>query len=114
MTGGNAIRGTKIGSGPSAESERGEIAPRQRVSYWCENQHESRPSFALGAEIPETWECPHCGLRAGKDRGQPPAAQRIEPYKSHLAYVKERRSDEDGKALLDEALQKLRSRRGES
>jgi len=36
---------------------------------------------------------------------------RNEPYKTHLAYVKERRSDEDGAALLEEALQKLKARR---
>lgn len=113
MTGGNAIRGTRIGSGPSAESERGDTAPRQRVSYWCENNHESRPSFAMDAEVPETWECPRCGLPAGKDQRQPPPAPRAEPYKTHLAYVKERRSEEDGQALLEEALQRLRARRGE-
>jgi hypothetical protein len=29
---------------------------------------------------------------------------KVEPYKTHLAYVKERRSDADGEAILDEAL----------
>ena len=33
-------------------------------------------------------------------------------YKTHLAYVKERRSDEEAKQILDEALQRLRQRRG--
>jgi len=37
---------------------------------------------------------------------------RSEPYKSHLAYVKERRSDADGEAILAEALAKVRQRRG--
>ncbi|MCM3523360.1 RNA polymerase-binding protein RbpA, partial [Curtobacterium sp. P97] len=32
-------------------------------------------------------------------------------YKTHLAYVRERRSDADGAALLEEALSKLRARR---
>ena len=36
---------------------------------------------------------------------------RIEPYKTHLAYVKERRSDADGEAILEEALTKLRNER---
>jgi hypothetical protein len=35
----------------------------------------------------------------------------VEPYKSHLAYVKERRSDADGEALLAEALAKIQDRR---
>ena len=38
----------------------------------------------------------------------PPAPPRVEPYKTHLAYVKERRSDSDGAAILAEALDRLR------
>ena len=91
------------------ESERGESAPRRRVSYWCANAHESRPSFAVDAEEPESWDCPRCGLPAGKNREAPPKALRNEPYKTHLAYVKERRSDKDGKAILEEALERLRN-----
>lgn len=115
MAGGNAIRGSRVGAGPMGEAERGDTAPRVRVSYWCANGHESRPSFAEepGVEPPETWDCPRCGLPAGQDRDNPPAAPRTEPYKTHLAYVKERRTDEDGEALLTEALEALRKRRGE-
>ena len=94
------------------ESERGEAAPRRRVSYWCANGHESRPSFALDAEEPESWDCPRCGLPAGQDQRNPPPAPRNEPYKTHLAYVRERRTDADGDALLEEALTRLRARRG--
>ncbi|MQA63157.1 MAG: RNA polymerase-binding protein RbpA [Actinophytocola sp.] len=111
MVGGNAIRGTRIGAGPMGESERGETAPRLSVSYFCANGHEAKPSFAMDAEVPEEWECPNCGLPAGQDSANPPEARRIEPYKSHLAYVKERRSDEDGEAILAEALERLRQRR---
>ena len=113
MTGGNAIRGTRVGSGPAiSESERGETAPRKRVDYWCANGHRARPSFAVDAEVPEEWDCPRCGLPAGLDPENPPAARRNEPYKSHLAYVKERRSDADGMAILEEALTKLKERQG--
>ena len=111
MSGGNAIRGTRVGAGPMGESERGESAPRRRVSYWCANGHESRPSFAVDAEVPENWDCPRCGLPAGRDEQTPPAPPRNEPYKTHLAYVKERRSDADGEAILEEALAKLRRQR---
>ena len=45
------------------------------------------------------------------DPSQPPAPPRNEPYKTHLAYVKERRSEADGEAILAEALSKIRSRR---
>ncbi|MGH3949838.1 MAG: RNA polymerase-binding protein RbpA [Pseudonocardiaceae bacterium] len=111
MVGGNAIRGTRIGAGPMGESERGESAPRHSVSYWCANGHESRPSFAMEAEFPDEWDCVRCGLPAGKDSQNPPPARRSEPYKSHLAYVKERRSDADGETILAEALERLRRRR---
>jgi hypothetical protein len=93
------------------ESERGETAPRHRVSYWCANGHESRPSFAVEAEEPELWDCPRCGFPAGRNAQQPPDAPRNEPYKTHLAYVKERRSDADGEAILAEALARLKESR---
>lgn len=96
------------------ETERGDYAARVWVSYWCCNGHETRPSFSDEAliDIPETWDCPRCGSPAGQDREAPPAPNRNEPYKTHLAYVKERRSSEDGDALLSEALAALRARRG--
>ena len=113
MAGGNAIRGSRVGAGPMGETERGDTAPRRRVSYWCSNGHETAPSFAQehGSEVPELWDCPRCGYPAGQDRENPPVPPRNEPYKTHLAYVKERRSDEDGAAILETALAKHRSKR---
>jgi hypothetical protein len=108
---GNAIRGTRVGSGPMRWAERGDQAPRRAVTYWCANGHEIRPSFAAEVVPPATWECPRCGLPGGPDRDHPPARPRSEPYKSHLAYVKERRSDADADAILAEALAELRQRR---
>ncbi|MFJ1754399.1 RNA polymerase-binding protein RbpA [Kitasatospora sp. NPDC088134] len=90
------------------EAERGESAPRNRISFWCANKHETRPSFAAEAAVPETWDCPRCGFPAGQDEHNPPAPARNEPYKTHLAYVRERRTDADGEAILAEALAKLR------
>ena len=111
MAGGNAIRGTRVGAGPMGEAERGESAPRRRIAFFCANGHETRPAFAADATEPDSWECPRCGLPAGRDRQNPPEPPRTEPYKTHLAYVRERRSDSDGDAILDEALTKLRDRR---
>lgn len=111
MAGGNAIRGSRVGAGPMGEAERGDAAPRVQVTYFCEQGHESNPSFAAEAVVPESWDCPRCGLPASQDRDNPPPAPRNEPYKTHLAYVKERRSEADGAAILDEALQALRKRR---
>jgi rubredoxin len=116
MASGNAIRGSRVGAGPMGEAERGDAAPRIFVSYWCANGHETRPSFAEepGLVLPDTWDCPRCGYPAGRESTTPPNAPRNEPYKTHLAYVKERRSDADGAAILEEALAKLKARRGES
>jgi hypothetical protein len=108
---GNAIRGSRVGAGPMGEAERGDAAPRVWVSFYCANQHESRPSFATDVAVPDQWDCPRCGFPAGKDSQNPPAPPRNEPYKTHLAYVKERRSDADGEAILEEALAKLRAER---
>lgn len=116
MPGPHAIRGARIGAGPMGEEVRGQAAPRFQVSYWCAGGHETRPSFVRqdDIEIPETWDCPRCGLPAGQDREHPPSAPSMRPYKTHMAYVKERRSDAEGEAILDEALTVLRTRRGES
>ncbi|HVE74830.1 MAG TPA: RNA polymerase-binding protein RbpA [Mycobacteriales bacterium] len=110
MVGGNAIRGSRVGAGPMGEAERGEAAPRRRIGFWCANAHETRPSFSDEAAIPETWDCPRCGLPAGRDKDNPPAPPKNEPYKTHLAYVRERRNQEDGDAILAEALAKLRGK----
>jgi hypothetical protein len=94
------------------ESERGDSAPRRRIEFFCANGHATRPAFAADAAEPDSWECPSCGLPAGRDRENPPEPPHVEPYKTHLAYVRERRTDSDGDAILDEALSKLRDRRG--
>lgn len=114
MASGSAIRGSRVGAGPMGEAERGDAAPRIWISYWCANGHVTKPSFAeeVAEDAPVTWDCPRCGLPAGQDEASPPSAVRNEPYKTHLAYVKERRSAEDGEAILDEALAALRARRG--
>lgn len=113
MAGGNAIRGSRVGAGPLGEQERGESAPRQMVSYYCARGHITSPSFAIAedSEVPVEWDCPKCGLPAGLDADNPPEPLRNEPYKTHLAYVKERRTNAEGEALLDEALEALRARR---
>src|SRR4051794_9372493 len=109
--GGNAIRGSRVGAGPMGEAERGEAAPRQAVTYFCSHEHRSVVTFAVDAVVPESWDCPKCGLPASLDSENPPPAPKIEPYKTHLAYVKERRSDAEAESILDEAIQLLRSRR---
>jgi len=81
------------------------------VVYFCSHQHESVITFAVEAQIPESWDCPRCGLPASLDSENPPPPRKIEPYKTHLAYVKERRSDKEAADILDEAIATLRAKR---
>jgi len=115
VSGGSAIRGSRVGSGPMGEQDRGVHAERITISYWDALGNETVRHFAANLpedEIPETIDSPASGLPAGRDKNNPPAMAKNEPYKTHLAYVKERRSEEEAEQILDEALQKLRQRRG--
>ena len=104
------IKGARIGSGPMGEPERGDLAPRRAVSFWCGNGHHSKPVFAIEAEVPALWDCPRCGLPAGQDPDDTPVASGTTPFLTHMGYVRQRRSQEDGEILLNEALAKLRGK----
>lgn len=106
-----AIRGSRIGAGPMGEAERGEAAPRQAVTFFCVNDHTTVLQFSIEADVPDGWDCPRCGMPASVDEENRPTAPKIEPYKTHLAYVKERRTDDEAQEILTEALELLRSRR---
>jgi len=113
-TGGNAIRGSRIGAGPMGEADRGFKADRVTLTYYCTNGHEHTRSFAASIEpeeIPLELDCPSCGLPSGQDKANPPVVAKHEPYKTHLAYVKERRTEEEATALLEEAVNAVRERR---
>ena len=93
------------------EAERGEAAPRKAITYFCAHEHRTVITFAVEATPPDSWDCPKCGLPAGLDAENAPPAPKIEPYKTHLAYVKERRSEAEAEDILEEAISLLRSRR---
>lgn len=114
--GSNAIRGTRVGAGPMGEQDHGFHAERITVSYWDALGNETVRHFAADVaeeEIPEQIDCPQSGLPAGRDKNNPPQLGKVEPYKTHLAYVKERRTEEEAESLLEDALQAVRARRGE-
>jgi hypothetical protein len=50
-------------------------------------------------------------IRANQHKDSPPDPPKNEPYKTHLAYVRERRDADDGEAILNEALEALRNRK---
>ncbi len=118
---GHAFKGSRIGadhrstaSGRHLEAERKtKAADRTLVSYWCIDGHETRPTFAKlsDPEIPEIWECGRCGRPAGRSPGADLNLDNDEPFKSHLQYAKERRSEAEALQVLEDALNKLRSTR---
>jgi len=113
-TGGAAIRGSRVGAGPMGEQDRGFKAERFTMNYYCAAGHSYSPQYALNVDpgdIPEIIDCPNCGLPAGQDKANPPVIAKHEPYKTHLAYVKERRTLKEAKELLDEAVAAVRVRR---
>jgi len=117
VSGGSAIRGSRVGSGPMGEQDRGVHAERIAVSYWDAQGNETVRYFAANLpeeEIPAVIDSPTTGLPAGRDRENPPQLAKNEPYKTHLAYVKERRTEAEAKQILEDALEKLRERRGTS
>lgn len=107
----SGIRGSRIGAGPMGESERGSTVERVAVTFWCGSGHGTQTNFAVSAEIPEIWDCHACGQPAGMDPDNPPVTAPQTPFKTHLAYVRERRSDADAEILLAEALARLRQAR---
>ena len=111
MAGGSAIRGSRVGAGPMGEAERGESAPRRRIPFWCANGHETRSPSPRRPPSRRPGTARAAACRPGSEQNPPPAP-RNEPYKTHLAYVRERRTDADGEAILEEALTRLHQRRG--
>ena len=111
MSRSNGVRGSRIGAGPMGESDRGNTVERVVVTFWCADGHATRAVFAAEAVAPESWECRECRQPAGPDRDNPPSATPAAPFKTHLEYVRERRSDADGEKLLTEALARFRQGR---
>ena len=81
---GNAIRGSRVGAGgggfgadPVGGPDSGCPAPRQAVTYFCSHDHRSVVTFAIEAAVPESWDCPKCGLPASLDSENPPPAPKI-------------------------------------
>jgi hypothetical protein len=96
------------------ESDRGFQAEQIVRYYYCINQHTQTVRFAANVEaeeIPAEMDCPNCGFPAGQDKDNPPIVAKHEPYKTHLAYVKERRTEAEAKELLEEAVAAVRERR---
>jgi hypothetical protein len=76
--------------------------------------HETRPVFLKlpDDQIPEVWDCRQCGRPASRNPGAGVSGEaQEEGFKTHLEYVKERRSSQDAEDVLAGALQRLRASR---
>lgn len=109
MARGSAVRGSRIGAGPAGESERGVAVERVAVTFWCASGHWTPLTFAAAAELPLTWDCHRCGGPAGLDPDTPAHPASAASFKTHLACVRDRRSDADADGILAEALAQLRA-----
>jgi hypothetical protein len=114
----SGFRGTRAGvtagTGTSLQAaDQGSSLPRIRVSYWCAKGHETQLVFLKlpADQIPAVWDCRRCGTAAAKDGVAAADLETFDDgYKSHLEYVKERRSSQDAEDLLAGAVEKLRAR----
>jgi hypothetical protein len=85
-----------------------DLADRVSMTFSCEFGHRFEPVFSVEAEIPEVWECPHCGRMASHD--QAPLPSPTSPSrKTHWAMVCERRTTEELAASLKTRLETLRA-----
>lgn len=90
VSGGSAIRGSRVGSGPMGEQDRGIHAERIAVSYWDALGNETVRYFAANLtdeEIPDVIDSPQSGLPAGRDKDNPPALAKNEPYCLSLIHI---------------------------
>ena len=115
----SGFRGTRAGAAEGSSPKNqpdsaGESLPRIRVSYMCAKGHETRPVFVKlpDDQIPVVWDCRRCGATATRGQGQPEHQEEPEDgFKTHLEYVKERRSSQDAEDVLAGALERLRAGR---
>jgi hypothetical protein len=112
-----AVRGTRVGAQASGETGKTAQVEKVQYEYFCANGHTMSPLFAATVaieDIPEFLDCTNCGQPAGRDPENVPNNAKNEPYKTHLAYVKERRTPEEAEALLNEAVESIQLRRAKA
>lgn len=113
-----SLRGMRLGA-VSLQSEEGVLlSERQQVRYSCPGcRHVTELMFAADAEVPEHWECRNCGHQAGLVGPDARVAAVAEPTtvgRTPWEMLLERRSIPELEEILEERLQWLRTRRGES
>lgn len=113
-----SLRGMRLGA-QSLQSEEGVIfSDRATQLYRCSRcGRETAVTFAADAEPPQTWECRNCGAEAILLVDAQPVEVIREDQKqarTHWDMLLERRTREELEVLLDERLEFLRARRGQT
>jgi hypothetical protein len=113
-----SLRGMRLGS-QSLQSEEGvEFASRRKSVYRTEDGTTFEVMFASDAEIPEVWSSPKTGLegRLVGDDGTLVEMEEVETKapRTHWDMLLERRTRPELEELLQERLEHLRARRGQS
>jgi hypothetical protein len=94
----------------SFEDEEGiEFAARVTLGFDCPENHHFEVSFAVEAELPTEWECPHCGKMALRSDGTRSGERDPKPPRTHWDMLRERRSLEELDELLQERLEAIRT-----
>jgi len=113
-----SLRGMRLGS-QSLQSEVGvEFSPRKKSLYRTEDGTTFEVMFAAEAEVPESWESPRTGLEGrlvGEDGGLVQSAVvETKAPRTHWDMLLERRTRPELEELLQERLELLRARRGQT
>ena len=112
-----SLRGMRIGA-QSLQSEDGVVfADRADYTYRCETcGRETVMTFSTEAELPQEWECRHCGNAATLLVDSKPveidrSGEKV--ARTHWDMLLERRTRAELEELLEERLAYLRARRGQ-
>jgi hypothetical protein len=101
------------------QSEEGvEFSPRKKSKYRTDDGSTFEVTFAAEADVPETWDSPRTGLEGrlvGEDGGlvQSTVVETKAP-RTHWDMLLERRTRPELEELLQERLELLRARRGQT
>jgi ribosomal protein L37AE/L43A len=111
-----SLRGIRLGA-QSLQSEEGVVFhDRTKHTYTCTScGRDSTLTFAVDAEVPDSWECRTCGSEALRRIGDTTAVvdhSDDKAARSHWDMLLERRTLPELEELLEERLAFVRARRG--
>ncbi len=112
------LRGSRLGSLSYESDTAVALAPSARPEFHCPEGHVFNIRFAteaLGDEgLPAQWECRTCGRMALRVDAVQPEPVKKKHQRTHWDMLLERRTRAELEELLQERLELLRARRGET